>query len=75
MKTSGIFAAVGLLVIVAFGSCKKNYTCTCTTIVGTASSVNTHSIDNASYPAAKRTCNDYESEANHTLPGTTSCHL
>jgi len=60
---------------IAFTSCKKNYTCTCTTVVGTVSGTQTHSIDNSGYVDAKKTCYNYEDQANNVLPGGTTCHL
>ncbi len=76
MKTTKfITAAVALMALVTFGSCKKNYTCTCTTVVAAGSADETHSIDNATYSDAKKSCNNYESQANSTLPGGTTCHL
>jgi hypothetical protein len=77
MKTIKMTAvlALGLTGLLCFGSCKKNYTCTCTTIVGPVSTTNTHGIDNALYNDAKRTCRDYEDQANKALPGSTTCRL
>ena len=75
MKTKKIILAIALLGSFAFGSCKKNYTCTCTTVVGTGSVTETHSIDNATYVDAKNTCNNYQDQANNSLPGGTTCHL
>lgn len=77
MKTTKLIAvfALGLIGLLSFGSCKKNYTCTCTTIVGPVSTTNTHGIDNATYTDAKRTCRDYEDQANKGLPGSTTCRL
>ncbi len=74
MKTTRIIIAVALLGM-TFTSCKKNYTCTCTTVVGAGSVDVTHSIDNATYTGAKRSCNNYQDEANKALPGGTSCRL
>lgn len=74
MKTKIIPAAI-LLSMITIASCKKDYTCTCTTVVGTASTTETHSISNATYNDAKNTCNNYQTQANNTLPGGTTCHL
>jgi hypothetical protein len=76
MKITRIVSALSLLgLLAALGSCKKNYTCTCTTVVGAGSADVTHSIDNANYNDAKKSCNNYQSQANNTLPGGTTCHL
>lgn len=74
MRTKTILA-IALLASASLTSCKKNYTCTCTTVVGAGSVNSTHSIDNATLVAAKRSCNNYENEANSSLPGSTTCHL
>ena len=75
MKKNQIIIALALASITVFGSCKKNYTCTCTTVVGTASTTEVHSVNDAYYGDAKNTCNNYETQANNTLPGGTTCHL
>ncbi len=66
---------LALLGLATFTSCKKNYTCTCTTVIGTGSATQTHSIDNATPGEANNDCNNYQSQANATLPGSTSCGL
>ena len=75
MKTRITLLAIGAIGIFTFGSCKKNYTCTCTTVVSTVSSTTTHNVDNSTYTDAKNTCNNYQTQANSTLPGGTTCHL
>ena len=75
MKTTRLITALALFSIAAFTSCKKSYTCTCTTVVGTGSVKITHSIDNVYPMDAKRTCNNYQDQANNTLPGGTTCSL
>ncbi len=75
MKTKTIIPALALLALASFTSCKKNYTCTCTTVVATVSDVQTHNIDNATYNDAKNQCNNYQTQANNSLPGGTTCHL
>jgi len=75
MKTRKMITLIALLGMASFTSCKKNYTCTCTTVVGTGSVTETHSIDDATQPDAKSTCNNYQTQANNTLPGGTTCHL
>lgn len=74
MKTK-IITAIAIISALTLISCKKNYTCTCTTVVGTASTDETHNIDNATYDDAKNTCNNYQTQANNSLPGGTTCHL
>jgi hypothetical protein len=74
MKTI-IMTILMLAGILTFTSCKKNYTCTCTTVVGTASTTETHNIDNAYHNDAENTCNNYQTQANNSLPGGTTCHL
>ena len=75
MKNRTKITLLALLGLFAFASCKKNYTCTCTTVVGTVSGNTAHSIDNAYYSDAKNSCNNYQDQANSTLPGGTTCHL
>ncbi|HXS37265.1 MAG TPA: hypothetical protein VN721_11240 [Flavipsychrobacter sp.] len=75
MKKIRLAAVFALLGLAAMTSCKKDYTCTCTIVVGGASTTETHSINNATYGDAKRTCNNYETQANNTFPGGTTCHL
>jgi hypothetical protein len=75
MKTSRIVSAIALMVLATVTSCKKNYTCTCTTVLGTESMSRTHSIDHTTYIDAKQSCNNYEEQANSTMPGGTTCHL
>jgi len=75
MKRNRIFFVAVLFGTLTFASCKKDYTCTCTTVVGTASTSQPHSISNETYSQAKRDCNNYEDQANNSLPGGTTCHL
>ncbi len=75
MKTRITIIAISILGVLFFGSCKKNYTCTCTTVIGSASSTQAHSVDNATYVDAKNTCDNYETQANNSYPGGTTCHL
>ena len=75
MKKTKMIMVMAFISIAAFTSCKKNYTCTCTTVVGTTSASETHSVDNVTYVDAKKTCNNYEDQANNVLPGGTTCHL
>ena len=75
MKTSKIITAIAILGTLTFASCKKDYTCTCTTVVGTSSTTETHSVSDATHKDAQSTCNNYATQANNTLPGGTTCHL
>lgn len=75
MKNGKMMAAVALLGIVSLGSCKKDYTCTCTTVVGGASVDDKHSIGDAYYNDAKKSCNNYQDQANASYPGSTTCRL
>ena len=73
MKALKIVIAFGILSTTA--SCSKDYTCTCTTVVGAASTDVKHDINNVSYADAARSCKNYENQANNGLPGGTTCHL
>jgi predicted small secreted protein len=76
MNKSRIIVAVALLGISAtFASCKKDFVCTCNTVVGAGSVEIKHNIDNANRYDAQKSCNNYEDQANSTLPGGTTCHL
>ncbi len=75
MKTTRIITALALLGMGMITSCKKNYTCTCTTVIGVGSFDATHSIDNAYPNDAKKSCDNYQDEANSTGIGSTTCHL
>ncbi len=66
---------IAIASVAAFASCKKDYTCTCTEVVGTISNTTTHSISNATHNDAKNTCDTYQSQANSSTPGSTTCHL
>lgn len=74
MKQVKTIAAIALLAL-TFTSCKKDYNCTCTTVVGPVSTDVVHKIDNVNYADAKKSCNNYEDQANSGLPGSTTCHL
>jgi hypothetical protein len=75
MKKILIIALIAFTGATMFSSCKKDYTCTCTTVVGAGSTTETHGISNATYSDAKKSCNNYEDQANQSLPGGTTCHL
>ena len=72
MNKSRIIIAIALMGIsVTFASCKKN----CNTVVGAGSVEVKHDIDNANRYDAQKSCNNYEDQANSSLPGSTTCHL
>lgn len=76
MKTTKLISAAALLLFAAtFTSCKKDYTCTCTTVVASVSATQTHAVDDATYTDAKKDCKNYEDQANASYPGGTTCHL
>lgn len=75
MKNTKIIITIALVALAVFPSCKKNYTCTCTTVVGAGSVDIKHSIDNTTYVDAKSSCQNYQDQANAGLPGGTTCHL
>ncbi len=64
-----------LVALTTFTSCQKDYTCTCTTVVGTTSTETSHTIGHAKYTGAVRTCDTYQDEANKVSPGSTTCRL
>ena len=74
MKKAKIILAVAILGM-TFTSCKKDYTCTCTTVVSGVGVDVRHSIDDATLVDAKKSCNNYEDQGNSGLPGSTTCHL
>lgn len=59
----------------AFTSCKKDYTCTCTTSIGSLSNTVTHDLPNQNLKDANEACDRFEDNANDNTPGTTNCHL
>jgi len=75
MKLKFFSLSLFALSIVAFSSCKKDYTCTCTTSVGSVSNTTTHDLPNQHYSDAKSACDRFESDANSGGLGTTNCHL
>lgn len=75
MKSYKAIIVSGLLLgTVAFTSCKKDYTCTCTSSVGGTSTTYTQSLPNQTRADAKDACEGYE---NQNTGGAilTSCHL
>jgi hypothetical protein len=76
MKTMKIIPVAALIALAAtFTSCRKDYTCTCTTIIGTISTEKAHQIDNSGYADARVLCSDYADQANKVNPGSTTCRL
>ncbi len=75
MKRATIITVLALCALATVTSCKKDYTCTCTTVVGAVSTDIKHSISNSNYSDAKNSCNNYQDQANSSLPGGTTCHL
>ncbi|GAA4464956.1 hypothetical protein GCM10023093_16340 [Nemorincola caseinilytica] len=76
MKTTRIIMAFALTALAAtVTSCRKDYTCTCTTVIGTTSTEKTHSINNSGYADARLSCQNYQDQANASLPGGTTCRL
>jgi hypothetical protein len=55
-----IMIILGLVATVSLGSCKKDWTCSCTDQSGNKSY---HTIPNATLNDAKNTCNGYEYHA------------
>lgn len=72
-----IFFSVVLTLVTAtmFTSCKKDYTCTCTTTVGSIGSTKAYDLPNQRIHDANEACERYESDANNGGIGTTNCHL
>ncbi len=69
-----MIVVVAVLSTLSFTSCKKDYTCTCTTTVGSLSNTKTYDLRNQTLRDADDACERYESNANSGV-GTTSCHL
>ena len=59
----------------AFTSCKKDYTCTCTTTALGVSVTDTHDLPNQTRKDANEACDRFEDNANTNGIGTTNCHL
>ncbi len=76
MKSVKMILGIAALSTLAFTSCKKDYTCTCTTSVGSVSNTVTHDLNNQSYKDANEACDRFENQANSGGSlGTTNCHL
>lgn len=58
-----------------FTSCMKDYTCTCTTTVGDASTTMTYDLPNQKQKDAETYCDRFEYDANMNMAGTTTCDL
>ncbi|MBS1683418.1 MAG: hypothetical protein JSS76_01600 [Bacteroidetes bacterium] len=55
---------LGIIATVSLGSCKKDWTCSCTDQSGN----NTyHTVPNATISDAKKTCNGYESHVSSSI--------
>ncbi len=72
MKYSKIVLLFAVLGTLSFASCKKDYTCTCTTTVGSASTTKTYDLQNQSLRDADDACERYEGS---TAISNTTCHL
>lgn len=72
-KVKGL-AFVALLAM-TFVSCKKDYTCTCTTTVLGVSATRSYDLPNQTKKDATDACDRYERDANNGGVGTTNCHL
>ena len=75
MKSAKLIGLFAVLATLAFTSCKKDHTCTCTTTVGGISSTRTYDLQNQTLRDAEDACERYETDANSGGIGTTSCHL
>jgi hypothetical protein len=75
MKNYKAIIISGLLLgTVAFTSCKKDYTCTCTSSIGNNSTTYNQSLPNQTRADAKSACEGYENK-NTGGAVLTSCHL
>lgn len=76
MKKIHFIATIALAGLLGMTSCKKDYTCTCTTDLGGGiSSTKAHDLDNQTYNDANEACDRFEADANDGGLGTTNCHL
>lgn len=75
MKNKLMFAALLAMTLAGFCSCKKDYTCTCTTTVASISTTTTHDLQNQRITDATEACERFENDANNGGIGTTNCHL
>lgn len=74
MKKIGLLGLT-LVAALSFSSCKKDYSCTCTTTVAGVSTTKTHDLQNQNYKDADEACDRFEADANNGGVGTTNCHL
>jgi len=72
MKHSKIVVLFAVLCTFAFTSCKKDYTCTCTTTIGNSSTTKTYDLQNQTLRDADDACERYEGS---TAISNTTCHL
>lgn len=75
MRTITIYAFAIMASAIPFSSCKKDYTCTCTTTISGISTNKVYDLPNQRITDANEACERFESDANSTGPGTTNCHL
>jgi hypothetical protein len=76
MKKTKLSTVLFLLAVtLAFTSCKKDYTCTCTTTVLGVSASTTHDLPKQTKGDATEACDRFEKDANSSGIGTTNCHL
>ncbi len=73
IKLIGLFALVFSASLCT--SCKKDYSCTCTTTVGGLSTTKVYDLRNQRINDANQACDRYETDLNNGAPGTTTCHL
>lgn len=70
---------IGLFILtfnaMLFASCKKDYTCTCTTTVGSVSTTKVYDLRNQRPHDANDACERFEDDLNNGNLGTTNCHL
>jgi hypothetical protein len=75
MKKSILITLGIVFASMAVSSCKKDYTCTCTTTVLGVSATRTYDLPNQTRKDATEACDRYEDDANSGGVGTTNCHL
>ena len=68
MKTKAIFSLLGIMVMLEFSSCKKDWVCQC----NTSGQTTNHEIDNETLLNARSKCKSYEGSV---LGVTTTCSL
>lgn len=76
MKTRNVLGLAAIAAVFAFSSCKKDYTCTCTTTVGNISTTNTYNLKDQRITDATEACDRFEDDLNRQNgPATTNCNL